>query len=207
MTHVDLYFQVVGEAVPLDHGFALYSAICKATEQEPSTSWLHDAEGVGLIPIRGTPAAEHRLLLNRTARFGLRLPAQDIPKALVLAGKRLRIGDLLIRAGATTAEALKPSATLYARIVTTRNGEDPERFDAEIARQLAAISVRGRVVRGDRRIIRVHDKKVVGHELLVTELTAEESICLQEQGVGGRRKMGCGVFLPTDVGVIAKRHR
>lgn len=23
MTHVDLYFQVIGEAVPLDHGFAL----------------------------------------------------------------------------------------------------------------------------------------------------------------------------------------
>jgi CRISPR/Cas system CSM-associated protein Csm4 (group 5 of RAMP superfamily) len=28
----------------------------------------------------------------------------------------------------------------------------------------------------------------------VSELTAEESIRLQEHGLGGRRKMGCGVF-------------
>ena len=27
-------------------------------------------------------------------------------------------------------------------------------------------------------------------------LTAEESICLQERGLGGRRRMGCGLFVP-----------
>ena len=135
MPHIDLYFQVIGDTVPLDHGYALYSAICKATEAEPSASWMHAAENIGLIPIRGTPSGDYRLVLDRRARFGLRLPAADVPRALTLAGRRLRIGDTNVRAGVSMAHALKPSAALYARIVTTRNGEDPSRFGAEIARQ------------------------------------------------------------------------
>jgi CRISPR-associated protein Cas6 len=48
-----------------------------------------------------------------------------------------------------------------------------------------------------RRVLRIKEKKVVGFPLRVTGLTAEESITLQEQGVGGRSKMGCGFFLPV----------
>jgi CRISPR-associated protein Cas6 len=196
VAHIDLFFQVIGELVPLDHGFALYSAICKATEETPGGSWLHGANDVGLIPIRGTPGAAHQLILNRQARFGLRMPAADIPRALTLAGRRLRLAGTTIRAGTTTAEALIPASTLYARIVTTRNGEDESRFDTEITRQLGALGIHGRPIRGARRVVRIHEKKIIGHELLVTELTAGDSIVLQEKGLGGRRKMGCGVFQP-----------
>jgi len=201
MTHVDLFFHVVGETVPIDHGYALYGAICKTMEEAPGTeSWLHAAEDIGLIPIRGTASGDHRLILNRDARFGLRLPASEIPRALPLAGRRLRIGNTTVRVGAVTTEPLIPAAALYARIVTTRNGEEPARFDAEIARQLTALGVRGKAERGRRRIITISNKRVVGHELLVTELTAEESILLQENGLGGRRKMGAGVFVPVSAG-------
>ena len=37
---------------------------------------------------------------------------------------------------------------------------------------------------------------MIGYALRVFGLTAEESIRLQEEGLGGRRRMGCGVFLP-----------
>src|SRR5215212_3734069 len=113
MPHIDLYFHVVGDAIPLDHGFALYSAICKATEQGGAESWLHAAEDVGLIPIRGTASANHRLQLDRHARFGLRLPVESVPQALALAGRRLRLADTTIRAGVSSAHPLQPHATLY----------------------------------------------------------------------------------------------
>ncbi len=45
-------------------------------------------------------------------------------------------------------------------------------------------------------MFRIKDKHVVAHTLLVSELTAEETIRLQEEGLGGRRKLGCGVFVP-----------
>jgi CRISPR-associated protein Cas6 len=46
-------------------------------------------------------------------------------------------------------------------------------------------------------VLRIKEKRVVGFPLRVTGLTAEESITLQEQGLGGRSKMGCGFFMPT----------
>ncbi|MCI5210102.1 MAG: hypothetical protein D3910_15200 [Candidatus Electrothrix sp. ATG2] len=49
---------------------------------------------------------------------------------------------------------------------------------------------------GKRRTFSIRRKKIVGYSLLVSELSAEESLALQEKGVGGRRKMGCGFFNP-----------
>ena len=43
-----------------------------------------------------------------------------------------------------------------------------------------------------RRIVHIKGKKIVGYPLLVQGLTAQESIRLQEQGLGGRTRIGCG---------------
>ena len=114
-----------------------------------------------------------------------------------------------LRVGVSETRALVPADTLHCRIATTKNGDDSARFDAEIARQLAALGIQGKVFRvpkdskgsdgrdPSRRIFRVKSKRIVGYSVLATELTAEESILLQERGLGGRRRMGCGVFVPV----------
>jgi len=48
-----------------------------------------------------------------------------------------------------------------------------------------------------RRTLRIRDKEIVGFALRVEGLTAEESILLQEKGIGGRRRFGCGIFVPA----------
>ena len=56
---------------------------------------------------------------------------------------------------------------------------------------------------GKRRTIRIHEKEVVGYEVILEGLTADESLAIQTIGLGGRRHMGCGVFvalLPRVVG-------
>ena len=192
---VDLFFHVQGKEVPVDHGYTLYSAISRILESGEENKWLHNADNVGLLPIRGHYAGQGKLMLDQHARFGLRLPVNLIPKVLRLAGKRLDVDGEALRVGVSTTSALIPAPVLYAHIVTTKNGEDETRFDAEIQRQLDALGIKGKPTRGPRRIVTIKDKKVVGYSLLVSELTAEESIRLQEQGLGGRRKMGCGVFV------------
>ena len=102
----------------------------------------------------------------------------------------------MVHVGVPQTTLLTPATALYAHRVTTRNGQDEERFDNEIRHQLETLGIHGKASRGKRRVFRIKDKTVVGHSLLVSELTAEESIRLQEAGLGGRRKMGCGVFLP-----------
>lgn len=192
---VDLYFHVHGKQVPVDHGYALYGAISRVLERGDENKWLHNAENIGLIPIRGHYSGSSKLVLNPSARFGLRVPTHVIPKVLPLAGKRLELDGDTLRVGVSTTSALIPAPVLYAHIVTTKNGEDETRFDAEVQRQLNALDIKGKPARGPRRIVTIKDKKVVGYSLLVSELTADESISLQEQGLGGRRKMGCGVFV------------
>lgn len=48
---------------------------------------------------------------------------------------------------------------------------------------------------GKRRTIRIRDKEVVGYEVILEGLTADESLAIQTTGLGGRRHMGCGVFV------------
>ena len=39
-------------------------------------------------------------------------------------------------------------------------------------------------------------KTLVGYGVKITDLNEKDSISLQEQGIGGKHKMGCGVFMP-----------
>lgn len=204
---LDLLFRVLGAEVPTDHGYALFGAISRILETD-GDRWLHGNTAIGLHTIRGAPGAPGRCLLGEDARCGLRLPADLVPRALKLAGSSIELDGCRLRIGVAHTRALVPATALHCRIATTRNGHDPARFDAEIARQAAALDLHGHVFRvprraqgradrdPSRRVVRIRDKLVVGYSVLATELTAEESIRLQEHGLGGRRRMGCGVFVP-----------
>ncbi|NJN00113.1 MAG: type I-MYXAN CRISPR-associated protein Cas6/Cmx6, partial [Phormidesmis sp. RL_2_1] len=42
--------------------------------------------------------------------------------------------------------------------------------------------------------IKIKSYSVVGFSLIVTDLNAEDSIKLQINGIGGKHRMGCGIF-------------
>ena len=204
---LDILFRVTGTQAPTDHGYALFSALSRILETE-TDHWMHGNPDIGLHTIRGPGLGTGRRLIGRNSRLGLRLPSDLLPRCLKLAGKSLDLGGCKLRVGVAETRALVPAATLHCRIVTTKNGHDPARFDAEIARQVATLGIGGLVFRvpqaskesssrdPSRRVVRVKGKRIVGYAMLATELTAEESIRLQERGLGGRRRMGCGVFVP-----------
>ena len=211
---LDILFRVTGAEIPADHGYALFSAFSRILETEEDR-WMHGNAYIGLHTIRGARLGNGRRLIGPNARLGLRLPSDLLPRSLKLAGKSLDLDGCKLRVGVSETRALVPAPALHCRIVTTRNGNDPARFDAEIARQSAALGIRSKVFRvpavrhgapenagrsdsrdPSRRIVRVKGKRIVGYAVLATELTAEESIQLQERGLGGRRRMGCGVFVP-----------
>jgi CRISPR-associated protein Cas6 len=193
---IDIFFGVRGSHVSADHGYALYGAVARVLEARED-AWFHQSDQVGLHLLRGPYDRRGRLLLGPRARFGLRLPAAVIPKVLALAGKRLAVGGDTLRVGVPHVQALRPTAVLAARVVTTRNGQDERRFDREIARQLSGLGITALAIRGRRRVVRIKDKTIVGYGVRVAGLNAAESLRLQEHGLGGPRKMGCGVFVPV----------
>lgn len=185
---VDLAFHVMGRRVPVDHGYALYAAVSRLLPG------FHEEQNAALGLIRGRYIGEGLLDISPNTEIVIRLPASRIASALPLAGKALDIIGHSLRIGVPTTRALVPATALYAHLVTTRNGNDQARFEEEIHRQADSHGVKGRLSVGERRTFSVHGKQVVGYSVLASELTAEESIALQEQGLGGRRKMGCGFF-------------
>ena len=204
----DILFRVIGKEVPTDHGYPLFSALSRILETE-NDRWMHGNPHVGLHTIRGVHVPNGRWMIGDKSRLGLRLPSDLLPRSLKLAGKSIDLDGCKLRIGVGETRTLIPAETLYCRIVTTKNGEDPARFDAEITRQLAALGIGGKVFRvpkgtrgshgrdPSRRIVQVKGKRIVGYSVLAMKLTMKESIRLQECGLGGRRRMGCGVFVPV----------
>lgn len=199
---IELHFPILGESLPVDHGYLLYSALCK---ELPA---LHsNGNGLAIGPISGLRGSGGTLALSRHSRLQLRLPPDDMVEVLPLAGKLLDIAGHKVRFGVPTVQPLVAAPAIAARTVTIKGFMQPDAFVAAARRQLCELGVLGEPGiplvadgprRGEprRRILRIHDKKVVGFALQVTGLTAAESLALQERGLGGRRRMGCGFFVP-----------
>jgi CRISPR-associated protein Cas6 len=193
MPYVDLAFRLTGTTVPVDHGYALYAALSRIVPE------IHDVRAIGVQPIRGVYSGDGALHLTDFSRLILRLPDDQIRTYLKLAGKKLEVDGHSLRVGVPQVRALLPVASLRARLVTIKGFMDEGLFLAAAKRQLQSLGIAGEVHLGERRTFRVKEKQVVGFEVAVTGLTAEESLVLQEKGLGGRRRMGCGIFVPMEV--------
>jgi CRISPR-associated protein Cas6 len=189
---VDLCFRIRGKTVPVDHGFDLYSCISRLL---PS---FHEAQNVGLKLIRGRYVGDGLLSLQPNSWLVFRLSSSGLSPYINLAGNTLDLRGHLIQIGVPKTRALNPAPALYSHLVTTRNGQDQGRFLTEINRQLSEMGVKAKVRVEDRKTFTIHDKKVVGYSMQLLGLSDEHSIQVQEQGLGGRQKMGCGFLEPTD---------
>jgi CRISPR-associated protein Cas6 len=140
-----------------------------------------------------------------------------VPAILPLAGKTLKLGDQAILVGTPSTRPLIPSPRLYSRLVVIKGFMEAEPFLGAVQRQLGALGVQGRLYLVEqshieaenrekrsgthstflRRTVRIHGREVVGFAVGIEQLTAEESILVQERGIGGRRRFGCGIFVPN----------
>jgi CRISPR-associated protein Cas6 len=190
MVYVDLAFRLTGSKLPVDHGYALYSAINRVVPA------LHGARDIGVNPISGRYTGDGHLHLTPSSRLILRLPDTRISSFLKLAGKNLDVDGHQLRVGVPETRALRPAANLYSRLITIKGFMEQEPFLEAARRQLQEMGVTADLRVGERRTFRVKDKQVVGFEVMAFGLDAEDSVRLQEVGIGGRRHMGCGMFVP-----------
>jgi CRISPR-associated protein Cas6 len=198
--YIDLSFMLTGtNPIAADHGYALYGAISRVLEDK-----VHAENGVGIHPVRGRQLGNRQLMLMPWSTLTLRVPDDQIAAMLPLAGQALRLRDASVRVGVPTVRALVPTSVLRSRLVNIKvanirpEATTEQQFAGAVRRQLASlgISEAANVTVGKRRTMRVKERELVGYEVMVEALTAEESITLQERGIGGKRHMGCGVFVP-----------
>lgn len=190
MITVELHFPFTGTTLPSDQGYALYGAISRLISE------THEADWLSLETIPGTARGDGVTQLDQDASLKLRCPQDRIPLLLKLSGKRLELNGHAIRLGAPQIFLLRPSPQLYARIVTIKGFTEPEPFLDAACRKLDEMGVTGEPTIGPRRVVKIGNHTIVGFALAIHDLTDEGSILLQESGLGGRRRMGCGFFQP-----------
>lgn len=197
LPHIELSFFVIGETLPADHGYGLYSAIAHLCPK------LHEQEGVSIKTISGKPDRQGKIALSRQSRLRIRLPYEPDKIALVLplAGQKLRIGTHTIQLGIPQIFPLRPFDKLRSRIVTIKKFQEPESFLEAAKRQLNVLNIQGNALipldetgQPLRKAIKIKTYSVVGFSMVVTDLNDEDSIKLQTSGLGGKRRMGCGIF-------------
>ena len=186
---VDLWFPVVGSALPADHGFPLFAAI---SHHLPA---VHRREDWPLHTLRGPRTGRGDIVLTRRPQLGLRLPAELIGEVLGLVGQTLHVRGHRLTLGPPRVEPLTPAPALSARLVVIQGFDTQDTLIDAAARQLHAMGVTEmRLQAGRRQVLHIHGQAVVGYGLRVEGLSDEASLRVQAEGVGGRRRFGCGVF-------------
>lgn len=220
--HVDLLFSVQGSTIPRNHGYSLYSAVSHvvAAVHGAKDIGIFSIRGT---PDGGTALLLHQgshLRIRVPAeKLPLLLPLAG--QTLELNGHKIRLGvpsvAALVPAPAVSSplvliklanEKVQPVTPAEGTAVATKpNIVTPEAFLASAQKQLTNMGIGGvpciqqvrtgpRAGQPRRRVLRVKSQTHVGYAMVIHSLTAEESIRLQEEGLGGRRLMGCGNFLP-----------
>jgi len=199
LPYVELSFGVIGQTLPADHGYGLYSAIAHLCPE------IHEQEGVSIQTFSGEPDGQGKIYLSRQSHLKIRLPYEPAKISLVLplAGQKLTIGRHEIQLGIPQIFPLYPVDKLRSRIVTIKKFQEPEPFKDAAQRQLDTLGIQGTLIlplnelgEPSRKAIKIKTHSVVGFSLIVNDLSEEDSLKLQAFGLGGKHRMGCGIFNP-----------
>jgi CRISPR-associated protein Cas6 len=186
---VDLLFEVEGDTLAADYAYALYRAVARVLP------WLESEPGAGIHPLKGAPTDRGTLLVSRRSRLILRLPAARVPEAERLTGETLDIAGAPLRVGPSRSRELMPFATLYARFVTTGSIEE-QAFLQDVAALLEGLGTRCKFMCGKSRQATTGEGGIAGFSVMLHEVLLDESVELQERGLGGGRMLGCGMLVP-----------
>jgi CRISPR-associated protein Cas6 len=194
-----LQFTVIGETIPRDHGYALFGALCHVLGD------LHGAEWLSVLPIAGFDRGDGLLQLRPQATsLRLRVAPDKLPALLPLCGKTIAIEDHKLQLGVCQVQALVPSSSLYSRMVVFSDCTEEDTFIERTNLLLQKANLKAKLQLGRRRITQVTGKKIVGFETMLSDLTDSDALHLLSEGLGGRQRFGCGVFVPARAGIAER---
>lgn len=195
---LDFVFQIKSKCIPQDHAFQLSKAIQEALP------WLTSTDNIGIHPISGAESGNgwqrpdtEVLFLSRRQKLTLRLPKsrseeikQLIGKTLELEGYPLTIGDFITR-------QMSDLPTVFARNVATDINQDENEFLMQCQDTLAEMGIKSRkMMCGLKGRIELPGQTIYTRSLMLADLEKEESVKIQETGLGAMREYGCGLFMP-----------
>jgi len=188
MDMVDVAFSLRGGTIPADHGWQLFRLLAERLD------WLAAEADAGVHPIRGARAVAGEIHLGGRARLMLRLPQERAEQSFALSGTRLDLGDS-VEVGSARLRPLFAHLTLYSQFVTTATPDEAV-FQQDVGAELRRAGIECKVICGRTRRAQTQGAEIAGFSLMLHELSPEHSLRIQATGLGGGRKLGCGIFIP-----------
>jgi len=197
---VDVAFSILCRTLPVDHSYSLSQALCEALpwfadEEHAGLHAIHVAEsGNGWMRPENPGALLH---LSRRTKLMLRLPKHRVGDAGKLAGHTLNIDGNSMQVEKAVVKPLSAITTLFARYLVVKDGVDETAFMHEAQSLLADMGIHPKkMMCGIERVISTPDSELHARSLMLADLSVEESVRLQQRGLGPGRKLGCGLFIP-----------
>ncbi|VAW91173.1 hypothetical protein MNBD_GAMMA23-183 [hydrothermal vent metagenome] len=199
---VDVVFNIQGKAVPLDNAHALSSAI------EQLLPWVAENPQIGIHQIYGAESGngwlrpentENEVLyLSRRQKLILRIPKEQLAETQQLTGQTLTVDEYELKIGQSVVRKLSEMNIIFARHVVVNGQEQSEdEFMQACAAQCNALGIEvKKMMCGLERTIQLPGRQLITRGLMLADLEKEDSIKLQENGLGMERKLGCGLFVP-----------
>lgn len=192
----DIQFDLQGSVLPKDNGYLLYQQLVRLLP------WLETEKLVGIHAIHGAATGEGELvrdkgdlILNRRTKLVIRLPKTRVADIATLSGQTISVAGHSLQIGASKLRPITLHIPLYAHCVTT-GSDDETVFAAEIIRLLDDMHIDCRFICGRRQSIMTAAGAVPGYSLMLHGMGIEHAIKIQETGLGGHRRIGCGIFIP-----------
>lgn len=205
-TIVDILFSTTCKCIPVDHAYALSQALQEVLPwiaHEPRLA-IHNIHVAGSQ--NGWERPEHSenalLMVSKRTKFGIRAPVTRANELLsTLPGVCLEVAGHTLTLGPGKIKPLSQETTIFARYVATETGIETElseaAFLASTAQTLEEMNIQIRkALCGKTTPLRGPDGIIQTRSLMLAGLTKEESIRLQQQGLGSHHLMGCGIFIP-----------
>lgn len=182
----DLSFEVQGSELAADYPAALAAAVLARLP------WAADDPLFGIHRINA-PLTDAGYLLSRRSRLQLRVGKSRLADASALAGQTLDFGATRLALGRATPRPLTPFPTLGAQQVVNTRADEPA-FLEDLELQLELLGVEAGVICGKPAEVAGPTRTLKGFAVVLHELSPADSLRIQRLGLGGARRLGCGLF-------------
>ncbi len=194
---VDVSFKVNCKKIAADHAYDLFLAVLKKFPHIEKINNLAIHSVYGAESGAGWERPETEIYLSKRTRFCIRTPIEHSQDFHNLNGETLEIGAYKMTLSKPTIKELVITDTLFCRTVVVDNNQNEEEFLKDVSLSLATMGINvKKMLCGKEHVVQTPSKTLVGKTLLITDLEKQDSIKLQELGIGIGKLFGCGIFLP-----------
>ena len=194
----ELSFPVNCRELPYDHAYELSSEILNLIPQikndkRNSIQTLHGPmSGNGWV----RPDSEN-IPLSKRAKLMMRINKNQIDDIKDIEGKEIKLFGNSLKIGISKVKNFLIVKDLFCRFVISDNKISEDDFLEKIQMELRNFNVNiKKALCGRSMTINFRQKTVYTRSLMIADLSKEESLKLQEEGVGAKKLYGCGIFLP-----------